>query len=70
VAQPHQSMWHESTPEVERILMVDFVSTQARAKGDAPCTNCEGGWTKAVVADPMNTSPHQPPMGWTCCTTN
>jgi hypothetical protein len=35
--------WHERTTEVERILMVDFATTQARAKGAAPSANYDGG---------------------------
>jgi hypothetical protein len=33
----------EPPPEAERILMVDFVTTQAQAKGGAPSGNREGG---------------------------
>jgi hypothetical protein len=35
--------WHERTIEAERILMVDFAATQARAKGVAPSANRDGG---------------------------
>jgi hypothetical protein len=37
--------------------MVDFASTQARAKGVAPCANHEVGQTKAALAKPQNASP-------------
>jgi hypothetical protein len=37
-------------PEVERILIVDFTSTHARAKGVAPSASREGGQTKATAA--------------------
>jgi hypothetical protein len=43
VAQPHESPQHEPALETKRILMVDFTSTQARAKGVAPSTNREEG---------------------------
>jgi hypothetical protein len=33
----------EPAPEAERILIVYFAATQARAKGAAPSANCEGG---------------------------
>jgi hypothetical protein len=41
VDQPHESPRHEPVLEAERILMVDFVSTQARAKVMNPSSNCE-----------------------------
>jgi hypothetical protein len=43
--------------EVERILMVDFASTQAQAKEVAPSANREGDQTEATVAKPPSTSP-------------
>jgi hypothetical protein len=43
--------------EAERILMVDFASTQARAKGVAPSNSHVGGQTKATAVKPPNTSP-------------
>jgi hypothetical protein len=43
VAQPRMSPRHEPALEAERILMVDFASTQARAKEVAPSTSREGG---------------------------
>jgi hypothetical protein len=46
--------------EVERIIMVDFVATQARAKGVAPSANLEGGQTEATAAKPLNALP--PPI--------
>jgi hypothetical protein len=36
-------------PEAERILMVDFTATQARAKGATPSANREGGHTGAMA---------------------
>jgi hypothetical protein len=42
-ARPHEPPWREPTLEVERILMVDFTATQARAKGVTPSANHEGG---------------------------
>jgi hypothetical protein len=37
-----QLPWHEPMLKVERILMADFASTEARAKGVAPSTNRDG----------------------------
>jgi hypothetical protein len=45
---------------MERILIVDFASTQAWAKGVAPSANREGGGGRqieAVVAKPLSASP-------------
>jgi hypothetical protein len=39
------------------ILMVDFASTQARAKEVGPSTSYEGGQTEATVAKTPSTSP-------------
>jgi hypothetical protein len=52
-----QLPWHETAFEVERILMVDFASTDARANEVAPSASHEGGQTEAAVAKPMHTSP-------------
>jgi hypothetical protein len=49
--------WHEPKLDVERILMVDFASTQAQAKEVAPSANREGDQTEAAVAKPPSTSP-------------
>jgi hypothetical protein len=38
----------------ETILMVDFTSTQDRAKEVAPPTSREGGRTEAAKAKPLN----------------
>jgi hypothetical protein len=38
-------------------LMMDFTSTQARAKGVAPTTSCEESHTEAVAARPLKASP-------------
>jgi hypothetical protein len=37
--------------------MVDFASTQTRAKGVSPSANREGGQTEATMAKPLNASP-------------
>jgi hypothetical protein len=57
VAQPLMSPRHEPTLEVERVLMVDFTSTQARANKVAPFASHEGGQTKAAATKPPSTSP-------------
>jgi hypothetical protein len=57
LVQPHMSPQHGPTLEVERILMVDFNSTQPRAKEVAPSASCEGGQTEAATAKPLSTSP-------------
>jgi hypothetical protein len=50
-ARPHEPPWREPMLEVERILMVDFTATQARAKGVTPSANHEGGGqTEVTVA--------------------
>jgi hypothetical protein len=41
-AHPHASPRHKPTLEAERILMVDFASTQAQAKEVAPPASYEG----------------------------
>jgi hypothetical protein len=43
--------------KVERVLMVDFTSTQAWAKVVAPPLSCEGGQTEATTAKPWSASP-------------
>jgi hypothetical protein len=43
--------------EVERILMVHFTATQARAEGVALSTDLEGGQTKAATAKLLNAFP-------------
>jgi hypothetical protein len=49
---------HEPAPEVEKILMVDFITTPARAKGAAPFANREGGGqTGAAVTKTLSTLP-------------
>jgi hypothetical protein len=42
MAQPHKTPLHESTLKAERILMMDFATTQARAKGVSSYDNHEG----------------------------
>jgi hypothetical protein len=39
---PHESSWHKPTLEVERILLVNFASTKAWAKGGPPSAYQEG----------------------------
>jgi hypothetical protein len=56
-AQPHEPSRHEPVLEVERILIVDFTTTQARAKGAALSANREGGQTETAVAKPPNALP-------------
>jgi hypothetical protein len=41
--QPHVPPRHEPTLEVERMLMVDFASTQAQAKEVGPPASRDGG---------------------------
>jgi hypothetical protein len=43
--------------EAERILMVDYASTQARAKEVPPLASCEGGQAEAAAAKPLSASP-------------
>jgi hypothetical protein len=40
----------------ERILMVDYASTEARAKGVVPSVSHEGGQAEAAMAAPLNAS--------------
>jgi hypothetical protein len=56
MAQPRASPRHEPTLKAERILMMDFTSTQAQAKEVEPSTSHEGCQTKAAAAKPPNTS--------------
>jgi hypothetical protein len=42
--------------------MVDYASTQARAKGVAPSVSCEGSQVEAAAAEPLNAS--SPPTDW------
>jgi hypothetical protein len=51
-ARPHEQLQHKPMLEAERILMVDFVATQAQAKGAAPSANDEGGQTEAAADRP------------------
>jgi hypothetical protein len=57
VAQPHEPLRHKPALEVERILLVDLVATQAQAKGVAPSTNREMGQTEAAEATAINVLP-------------
>jgi hypothetical protein len=40
-AQPCEPRWHKPSLRVERILMMDYASTQAQAKGVAPTASHE-----------------------------
>jgi hypothetical protein len=60
VARPCEPPQHEPSLGKERILMMDYVSTPARAKGVTPLANCEKGHTKAATARPSKASP--PPI--------
>jgi hypothetical protein len=57
---------HELMPDMGRMLMVDFIATQARAEGAAPTINHEGSQrstlarasqTMATAATPLNLLP-------------
>jgi hypothetical protein len=54
--QPDTLPRHEPVLEAERILMMDFTSTQAQSKEVAPPARCEGGQTEATVAKPLSAS--------------
>jgi hypothetical protein len=56
MAQQHESPRHEPVLEAEIILMVDFISTQARAKGEAPSASREGSHTEPAAAEPLSAS--------------
>jgi hypothetical protein len=43
--------------EAERILMMDFTSTQARAKEMDTSASREGGQSEFAAAKPLSTSP-------------
>jgi hypothetical protein len=66
MVQPHASPRCEPTLEAERILMVDFTSTQAQGKEVAPPISHERGQAKDAVVKPSSS----PPMGWTRCNAN
>jgi hypothetical protein len=70
--QLHVSPQHESTLEAERILMMDFASTQAWAKEVAPPASHEGGGGRWRPLWPSPCALHlcSPPTGWTRCTAN
>jgi hypothetical protein len=57
VAWPRELLRLEPLLEVERILMMDYASTQAQAKGMAPTASHEEGHTKATIARPLKASP-------------
>jgi hypothetical protein len=52
-----QLLHHEPSLGVERILMMDFASTPARAKGVAPVASLEEGHAEAAAARPPKASP-------------
>jgi hypothetical protein len=54
--QPHIPLRHEPTLETERILMMNFASTQARAKEVAPPTSREEGQAEATMDEPLSAS--------------
>jgi hypothetical protein len=60
----------DPTPELERILKVDFATTQARAKGVAPSSNYEGGQTGATTTKTLSTLPSPTIDRVDICTTN
>jgi hypothetical protein len=47
---------HKPTLRAERIVLVDYASTQAWAKGLAPSTSTEGSQVGATAAEPLNAS--------------
>jgi hypothetical protein len=57
MVQPHAPPRHELTLEAERIMMMDFASTQARGKEVAPPASREGGQTDVAAAKPLSASP-------------
>jgi hypothetical protein len=61
MAWPCELPQHESSLRPERILMMDFASTQAQAKGVAPTAIREEGHTEAVATRPPKASPPPPP---------
>jgi hypothetical protein len=50
--QLHAPLWHELTLEAERILMVDFTSTQAQAKEVAPQPTMRGSRLRPLRPSP------------------
>jgi hypothetical protein len=68
VTLPLEPLRREPAPEAERILVLNFVSTQAQAKGVARSANREGGQTGAAVAKTSSTLPSPTADGWTGCT--
>jgi hypothetical protein len=57
MVQPHAPPRHEPMLEMERILMVDFTSTQAQAKEEAPPASREEGQVEVTAAKPMSAAP-------------
>jgi hypothetical protein len=64
VALPLEPQWREPALKVKRILMINFVATQARAKGAAPYTNREGGQTEAATTKTPSALPSPTVDGW------
>jgi hypothetical protein len=56
MVQSHVPPRHEPMFETERILTMDFTSTQAWAKEVAPPASHEGGQTEVVVTKPLSAS--------------
>jgi hypothetical protein len=48
---------HDPSLWVERILMMDYASTQSLAKGVVPTAGYEDGHTEATTAKPLKASP-------------
>jgi hypothetical protein len=67
MVQPHVPPQHEPTLKAERILMVDFTSTQARAKEVAPPTSREGARMRPPRPSPWVPHLCSPPIEWTKC---
>jgi hypothetical protein len=57
MVQPHGQPWHKPMLEIERILMMDFVSTQAQTKELAPPVSQQEGQAEAAVAEPLSALP-------------
>jgi hypothetical protein len=57
MVQPHAPPRQESTLEIERILMTDFISTQAHATEVAPPASWEEGQAEATMVEPLSASP-------------
>jgi hypothetical protein len=54
---PHVPPRHETPPEVERILIMDYVPIRARSKGVVSTPNHGWGQAEAAVATILSVSP-------------